>query len=1313
MLSMSKPLAYGQAENYLQKENYYQKNSEKGYFFGNESILEKLGITKGEEVTTTKYLHLLQGVNPINGEALLKNSEDPKRRVGIDLTTSAPKSVSIIEEYLRATGKIEEADKIREAHQKANTLAMQEMEQFCKTRIYDEQGLRVATNEVEIVRAEFMHDTSRENKINGNMDMQLHTHNMLFNLVLHKSKFYSLSNEELYKNKMFLGQVYRNELAKNMQELGYQVEITDYEKGFFEIKGIDREQVLTFSGRSADIKSKLEEYKSKYPNMNEEALENLIAQTEKIAKRENVDREVILEENKARMEEIGINEKFINDLKGKNKTLKKDFEKLKEHIINASKFLEENNSAFTKFELFKEALKYGLDKNYSIKDYEECLENHITDKELIKFTNGYYSTPRVYEAEQEVVNAINDKNYSISEKFGITKEQINSYIENSKFISFTDGQREMFENILTSNHQFTIVQGSAGTGKTFSMEALEDFLKGTNVEIVGMSFTGKATENLQNDSNIFSNTIAKFIINENKRTDNEQKQRLIIIDEAGMSGSLDLYELQKIAKKNNDKIIFVGDKKQLQAVSQGKLFSETQKKSENIVFLEETKRFKTEFAKELVSEITKKNIQNVFKLLIQNDRLVEASKEEQIKSIVKEYTKSKNKNKVGLLVSKNEDRKNLNKAIREALKLEKKSINFKLRETVNFRGIEKKFNISYEKGMYITIGKQTNGFRIGETLKVIGKDESNKKILLVANSKGTVKKLDLYNNSENFSIFKDVEKGLAKGEIIKFNKNIERKDLKVKNGERGTIKSIKANGEVKLTNGKKFNLNEMNFVDYGYVFSTHEAQGQTFNKAFAMVDTQMANIESAYSNFTRMKYDFKVFTTDKEDLEKKIGLHQQKTSTVDLEKEEKIVEIEVEKAETNNKKTEKINTSNKGVKTMVKLSICKDNNINALNNWETVEITNYSQLASYMKQYPYSNANFENGYRNSNNATSFNNLLIFDIDNDKDKPQLSIEGAKELLESHNISAMILPSKSHNISKNGHISERFRIVIPTNKATSLTDKESYREFQRLIAKTLKLENFVDTKALNDKSRFYYTSPKEAAHIVIKSNKLMIIDNFEKVAIKNIETKNNLKQQESKKIDYIKNNLEKYTTAGKVNTDTNSLTFANVDKLLNFDIKNLINHFEKESEFYKEGSYSMIKTATSKYSIIENNVAFDFKSDKAFNSLTYLKNKLGTTNLNKVAREMQKLTGEKFLEINTPAIKKILETSKKFSSEVKGFEDLIKLNFNVKFCKLDDKNLKIADVEIPLKDLGTSKEEILKQLQENHNKYLQENNHQKLI
>ena len=48
---------------------------------------------------------------------------------------------------------------------------------------------------------------------------------------------------------------------------------------------------------------------------------------------------------------------------------------------------------------------------------------------------------------------------------------------------------------------------------------------------------------------------------------------------------------------------------------------------------------------------------------------------------------------------------------------------------------------------------------------------------------------------------------------------------------------------------------------------------------------------------------------------------------------------------------------------------------------------------------------------NQPNANSFNNLLIFDVDNDLKDKQLSIMEAKELLEKIGISAMILPSKS--------------------------------------------------------------------------------------------------------------------------------------------------------------------------------------------------------------------------------------------------------------------------------------------------------------
>lgn len=82
MLSVSKPLSFSQAEDYLQKENYYQQNSEKGYFYGNEKILEKLGISQEQEVDTTTYLNLLKAYNPETGEPLLRNSDDELNRRG-------------------------------------------------------------------------------------------------------------------------------------------------------------------------------------------------------------------------------------------------------------------------------------------------------------------------------------------------------------------------------------------------------------------------------------------------------------------------------------------------------------------------------------------------------------------------------------------------------------------------------------------------------------------------------------------------------------------------------------------------------------------------------------------------------------------------------------------------------------------------------------------------------------------------------------------------------------------------------------------------------------------------------------------------------------------------------------------------------------------------------------------------------------------------------------------------------------------------------------------------------------------------------
>lgn len=82
MLSMSKPLAYGQKRKLFTKRKLLSEKQRERIFLVMKVSLKNQELQKGEEVTTTKYLHLLQGVNPINGEALLKNSEDPKKESG-------------------------------------------------------------------------------------------------------------------------------------------------------------------------------------------------------------------------------------------------------------------------------------------------------------------------------------------------------------------------------------------------------------------------------------------------------------------------------------------------------------------------------------------------------------------------------------------------------------------------------------------------------------------------------------------------------------------------------------------------------------------------------------------------------------------------------------------------------------------------------------------------------------------------------------------------------------------------------------------------------------------------------------------------------------------------------------------------------------------------------------------------------------------------------------------------------------------------------------------------------------------------------
>jgi len=402
---------------------------------------------------------------------------------------------------------------------------------------------------------------------------------------------------------------------------------------------------------------------------------------------------------------------------------------------------------------------------------------------------------------------------------------------------------------------------------------------------------------------------------------------------------------------------------------------------------------------------------------------------------------------------------------------------------------------------------------------------------------------------------------------------------------------------------------------------------------------------------------------------------------------------------------------NGDMKMPLKLSICKDTNLNALDQWETVEVANYTELATLMKQYPYSAARFENGYRNLENAAGSGNILIYDIDNEKGNPQLSIAEARILLEKQGISALILPSQSNNKEKTvrkfkasfegeTHVAERYRIIIPT--ADSLPDemeKDAYREFQKLTAMSLGLDQYVDPVVLNNKAAFYYKSPIVAAPHVVKSNQVMKIDLFVQQAQLNLNARKAEDEKEQQRIVQIRRNINKHRQT-TVETASRYLTQADVDKLMGLQITELIKHLEKAEE-YKEGDYHMLKTDNAKYSVVEENVAHDFKNEVTYNNITFLQKHYKTENLNAIAKELEKETGESYIKTNVEEVHRVIEEAMRDAVNDKALEEALKEHFSVKYCKIDVQNntINIADREIKLDEINQNKEQMIKQFREN--------------
>src|SRR6202049_1855686 len=232
----------------LVHSDYYAKGQHVvGYWQGRGAA--ELGLVG--EVKEEQFEAIRQGLHPTTGETLRpRHSADRLSADGeiqsrgrhlYDFTLSAPKSISVV----AALG---EDDRLVQAHQRAVDVALQELEASAAARVRID-GANENRRTGNLVLAVYHHDTSRE------LDPQLHTHAVAGNLTYDgtEGRWKALQASDIYAQRAYLTEVYRNTLAHEVRALGYDIDNRHDARGGdlgFEIRGVSEELLRNYSQRS-------------------------------------------------------------------------------------------------------------------------------------------------------------------------------------------------------------------------------------------------------------------------------------------------------------------------------------------------------------------------------------------------------------------------------------------------------------------------------------------------------------------------------------------------------------------------------------------------------------------------------------------------------------------------------------------------------------------------------------------------------------------------------------------------------------------------------------------------------------------------------------------------------------------------------------------------------------------------------------------------------------------------------------------------------------------------------------------------------
>lgn len=841
--------------NHLSSNDYYSEHEKvQGYWRG--ELADAFGL-RDKVVTSEEFSLFQRNVNPKTpGKLTQKNMPGGPRF--FDFQVAAPKSVSVMSMF---------DERLIEAHRESVRIAMAELERLAAVRVRDGENVRTNNYETtgKLVYAEFMHDTSRA------LDPQLHTHNVVCNVTrAGDGRYKALEMLEMCRAIRYAGKVYHNEMAARCRELGYETVETRDRKGnviWYDLACVPADVMERFSKRRQQIEKAEAEFIAEHgrkPTLSENNYLSTSTRTDKMltSTSEKVQEFQMAQLGHQEEEQLYAAAKRAKEHGSVTSTL--DHERTVEEIRNVIDEQFERESVLKLDKILAEVLNRNLGR-IKLQELKKAVKEIPELRNLGgNAANPYYAPEVVIERELSAIGLVDQQR----DVFDAIAPEFQAFPGDQS----REAQAMLIHGLLSSKDRFNLFRGVAGAGKT---STLQEFCKGLRsggvTEIRLVAPTNSATDVLKQEGFEQSQTVAGFLLSKQK----PPAGAYVIIDESGLNSLREGVEILKLARRNNYRVLFVGDARQHSAVESGDFFRLLEDYSQIPKFsLTDIHRQQNAEYRRGIFECAMGQHEQAFERFDKQHFIHEGKQKylEEAAGKYMEYTEQgRYLNRAILVAPTHEECDKLTASVRAKLK-ETEVLRDAGRETEVFRSWNKpkawlKDASNFQPGM--TIGFIRNMKGVGKAGEVATIEAVAGKQLVLANGKRIFAK-----GASDFIDVGEMRKiELCEGDLIQFRVNLKAK--KIYNGTLARVSADPGKVEILYSDGRPRELIDMpeNYAvfDYGWVTTSHKSQGRTAENV--VVAAESLDRKAFYVALSRGRREMSLHCPDKEHLKRGLAHH--------------------------------------------------------------------------------------------------------------------------------------------------------------------------------------------------------------------------------------------------------------------------------------------------------------------------------------------------------------------------------------------------------------------------------------------------------